>query len=172
MTRDLRDVLDTLVADLRAERVVSLTRIQRITRVAEQMGSEDPAQALLGALDAAFEESTMAFEGLLMDHVERLARDQPGASVEDVAWYVARSTAFRRVNRVLRGIRGSLVTRESGAGPVQVVEIPAHTRSGRPVAFHTRYVGQGHLEGIVTTGRPEIVRDVLRCIIDGQHHRR
>lgn len=158
---------------LRREPVVSLAQVRRLLHALRDLDSTHPGHQLSALVHAAIAESQVSTAAWLLDRVERILAAAEEAPVEELARRVARDEDFRRISRFVRRSQAQFgALAEDGTARIPYVDVGSYTRQGRPVRGYSRYVGYEHLRALPgLTDRPEVVQQVIRCLIDGRHRR-
>jgi len=157
--------LERLVDRLQAGRVISIAAVRRASDVARRLRSERGARRQLALLEALTLVEIQREGEDLLDIIEYVVAERPGAPTAVLAKLAARDPRFRRRSRAIRRWAWGFMD-------LPTVTVRAHQRKGRPVRRHGRVVGLQHLAGIAASAREPRVGEVLHAIIARQHYRR
>lgn len=170
---DLAAAVQTHLEDLKHEPVVSLVRTRHLHRLLRDLQSTNPVVEGIAYIESTMFEVLVFDARWLLDRVERVLEGAGPGDVADLARQVTRDYEFQRISRIMRRTRASFdAFRPELDERIPIVDVPAYTRQGRPVRGYSRYVGYVHLKGLPGLAeRPEVVQQVIGCIIDGSHFR-
>jgi len=154
------------------EPVISLASIRRLQRTIRDLNHGNSTRQLLVVAHAVLLEAQASTAGWLLDRVERVVAEVGDAPVEELTRQVARDWDFRRVSRSMRHSKAQWGALAGDGEEIPHVDVGPHVRQGRPVRGYSRYVGYEHLRGLPgLAGRPQVVQQVVRCLIEGRHRR-